>query len=1033
MVKGRKMAESSDNKMDKVPIAVSFGINLISTTKERSGNIFIKYHKRKKWKYEILHELSQDLSKLKEGKRDLDLKLVQALNMYPSSKLLKEWKKSYEEVCIMYDIPFVVRDSSLMEIRTEIEKEKKNEIEKEKEMEKGKQKGKQKEIDNVKTVVEGIPEETHRRKRLYLGCLKNQCLESVQDKGKRIQEVTDELETPLIQWEVNDFSKPTEIESKVASWIFSFEGDKSDVVFETNDGFQSTRFMMESLIPESEAFYNPGEIFKENSDQERNNALFWNNFVEFLERNGQIQDLKKFDLEGKTQVIDNSVVDVSFSAKYGSIPIALRKVFVNVLKQLDDERVKKLNRGKPKREKMSWRTLRNQVDCAVFMMIHMETYMGQDVKDWDCGLANEGSTQKSQLLNLQHKYVGRMLLSDLNIKKNLVIEGMGKFAEYPMPKQKEILEYAKTMIYNRLIVMFAVVWEAKLAVYEAVCAFSLWLSARHKLFVEALKIIKDERANKLLKAKQKIQKMSWRTSNQVDCGIFAMRHMETFMGGNLLKWHCGFDQEGDKQKLQIEYLRIKYVSEILLSNVNCNKEFVTAERSRKELVDSTQLKNRMKKRNVEKEKKIAETAEAIPSSSKIKNTSIEKGKEGDKRKKMKQKRSYKIEAKSILLRTSPKNLITANRSLSPVQKKWIEDIGLGSILNLDIDTIPSKLAYGIVQAFDNVQMVIKTTFGDIRVTNESVSEMLGLKNEGLDIKDFISDGEWNDELTSWREQYCYSTIRQSEVQKKISESEADDWNFRLNFIILFVNSMANTLKMGTVDTTILSFLPKKDDLKKINWCKYICDSAKNTKYIWNSEVDGSFFTGPITFLMLHHVDSTLCKAVPHRRVIPAIKEWNTKMVFQRQIHEFKNGGFGNLELNYEIAEVLADNVFFVKKEEEIVYELDKDFNDICGRKKILECKMFDYLKLYPDSKILNDWKKKFEGIFRLEDVPIDVEKTEKESEGKEKEVEEEQSLNREDSDFQIIDESEQINDQCYAEYLSFENNILLEKHMDLEK
>ncbi|KAJ9541396.1 hypothetical protein OSB04_027902 [Centaurea solstitialis] len=478
------MAESSDKKMDKVPIALSFGINLISTTKERSGNIFIKYHKRKKWKYvlemvlvvqgkenliylikeEILHELSQDLIKLKEGKRDLDLKLVQALNMYPSSKLLKEWKKSYEEACIMYDIPFVVRDSSLMEIRTEIGKEKKNEIDKEKEMEKGKQK----EIDNVKTVVEGIPAESHRRKRLYLGSLKNQCLESVEDKGKRIQEVTDELETPLIQWEVNDFSKPTEIESKVANWIFSFEGNKSDVVFETNDGFQSTRFMMESLIPESEAFYNPGEIFKENSDQERNNALFWNNFVEFLERNGQIEDLKKFDLvffpvvssvhyflicfnlkEGKTQVIDNSAVDVSFSAKYGNFPIALRKVFVNVLKQLDDERVKKLNRGKPKREKMSWRTLRNKVDCAVFMMIHMETYMGQDVKDWYCGLANEGSTQKSQLLNLRHKYVGRMLLSDLNIKKNLVIEGMGKFAEYPMQKQKEILEYAKTMIYNR--------------------------------------------------------------------------------------------------------------------------------------------------------------------------------------------------------------------------------------------------------------------------------------------------------------------------------------------------------------------------------------------------------------------------------------------------------------------------------------------------------------------------------------------------------------------------------------------------------
>ncbi|KAJ9537540.1 hypothetical protein OSB04_030273 [Centaurea solstitialis] len=347
-----------------------------------------------------------------------------------------------------------------MKIRT---KEKKKEIEKEKDMEKGKQKEKcnMKEIDKVNTVVERIPAEIHRRKRLYLGCLKNQGLESIQDKGKEIEKLTDEVGIPLIEWEVNDFSKATEIESKVASWIFSFQGDKSDVLFETKDGFQSTRFMMENLIPECEAFYNVIDTwsillnYEERLKSEDSPRRFFcttkiivslpNCFFPVVSSVHYF--LICFNLkEGKTQVIDNSAVDVSFSAKYDSIPIAV--VFVNVLKQLDDERVKKLNRGKPKKEKMSWRTIRNQVDCAIFMMRHMETYMGQAVKDWDCGFANEGPTQKSQLVNLRHKYVGRMLLSDLNVKKNLVIKGMGKFAEYPIQKQKEILEYAKTMIHN---------------------------------------------------------------------------------------------------------------------------------------------------------------------------------------------------------------------------------------------------------------------------------------------------------------------------------------------------------------------------------------------------------------------------------------------------------------------------------------------------------------------------------------------------------------------------------------------------------
>ncbi|KAJ9551858.1 hypothetical protein OSB04_015903 [Centaurea solstitialis] len=291
------------------------------------------------------------------------------------------------------------------------------------------------------------------------------------DKGKKIEKVTDEVEMPLIECEPSEFSKATEVESKVASWIFSFEGDKSDVVFETKDGFQSMRFMMESLIPECETFYNVIDTwamllnFEERMKSEDCPRRF---FAQQKSLHGQIQDLEKFELvffpvvsvvhyllicfnlkEGRIQIFDNSDVDVPLSAKYGSIPIVVQKVFVTVLKQLNDGRFKKLNKAKPKREKMSWRTLGNHVDCAVFMMRHMETYMGQSMKDWDCGLADEGKTQKSQLVNLRHKYVGKMLLSDLNVKKNLVLEGMHKFAEYPEQKQKEILDYAKTMVHNR--------------------------------------------------------------------------------------------------------------------------------------------------------------------------------------------------------------------------------------------------------------------------------------------------------------------------------------------------------------------------------------------------------------------------------------------------------------------------------------------------------------------------------------------------------------------------------------------------------
>ncbi|KAJ0715350.1 hypothetical protein HanPI659440_Chr13g0500101 [Helianthus annuus] len=71
-------------------------------------------------------------------------------------------------------------------------------------------------------------------------------------------------------------------------------------------------------------------------------------------------------------------------------------------------------------------------------------------------------------------------------------------------------------------------------------------------------------------------KFPWQTLyNGVDCGIFVMRHMETFKGTSVREWDCGLSPEGDimgevmqDQSKELCDLRIKYLSKILLSNVN---------------------------------------------------------------------------------------------------------------------------------------------------------------------------------------------------------------------------------------------------------------------------------------------------------------------------------------------------------------------------------------------------------------------------------------------------------------------------------
>lgn len=72
--------------------------------------------------------------------------------------------------------------------------------------------------------------------------------------------------------------------------------------------------------------------------------------------------------------------------------------------------------------------------------------------------------------------------------------------------------------------------------------------------------------------------MPWQTlKNSTDCGVFLMRHMETYKGERK-NWDTQFkseDQAGHQE--QLVRLRIKYADAILTSHVNEKRNFVVKE------------------------------------------------------------------------------------------------------------------------------------------------------------------------------------------------------------------------------------------------------------------------------------------------------------------------------------------------------------------------------------------------------------------------------------------------------------------------
>ncbi|XP_019178149.1 PREDICTED: uncharacterized protein LOC109173369 [Ipomoea nil] len=114
----------------------------------------------------------------------------------------------------------------------------------------------------------------------------------------------------------------------------------------------------------------------------------------------------------RIDIIDNSSVVMTNEDKYGATPEVL-KDFLSVF--LDDEVDLRygavVRRIIPRRMQMRWRDARNKVDCGVFAMRHMESFLGESVTAWDCGL-QKGDTGGLDLL--RRSYMRQILTNEIN-------------------------------------------------------------------------------------------------------------------------------------------------------------------------------------------------------------------------------------------------------------------------------------------------------------------------------------------------------------------------------------------------------------------------------------------------------------------------------------------------------------------------------------------------------------------------------------------------------------------------------------------
>ena len=85
---------------------------------------------------------------------------------------------------------------------------------------------------------------------------------------------------------------------------------------------------------------------------------------------------------------------------------------------------------------MDWMSKNNRVDCGIFLMRHMEMYKGEKMGTWNAGIEWECDSQQEQLNELRRKYVTKILLSEMNLKKKEVLGKLVCYDNIPAKEKK---------------------------------------------------------------------------------------------------------------------------------------------------------------------------------------------------------------------------------------------------------------------------------------------------------------------------------------------------------------------------------------------------------------------------------------------------------------------------------------------------------------------------------------------------------------------------------------------------------------------
>nr|KAJ0194691.1 hypothetical protein LSAT_V11C700342620 [Lactuca sativa] len=328
-------------------------------------------------------------------------------------------------------------------------------------------------------------------------------------------------------------------------------------------------------------------------------------------------------------------------------------------------------------------------------------------------------------------------------------------------------------------------------------------------------------------------------------------------------------------------------------------------------------------------------------------------------KKDKKKKPMVKEFYSMKNRCSPEALLSIILGMSKEQKESVRSMGFGALLKMKIIDILLKLGFYVLQKSDYERMVIDIKGKELKVTAESVHDMLGIPIGGTKLTQL---DQWSKDDTSydeWKQQFKKdSIIRLSAIKNVFVSTTQADFNFKLNFLVLFVNTFCESTSMGRCNLFPLSYISRRTYIRNIDWCSYVLDCLVKTKNSYIPYSDTSFFVGRSAFLVLFYADHIHSEALTVTRKRPTICYWSSEKIRYGEAFEQEKGKFGLGEINEEFVDEQDEGDSDLKDND---YDKDED-HSIERMKEKLNSKLNDTMTNFHEKESFRIFKEKMSNM-----------------------------------------------------------------------